>query len=125
MKYQQSKLPRGINFASRFNNGQGLNQGANRQGNRMGFRPVNGEIIAVDDKSITIKMNDGSSRIVFLTDQTQINKADQGTKTDLQVGTTVVAFGQDNNDGTLTAQNIQLNPQQHGLPGSNQPTLVE
>lgn len=76
-----------------------------------GFRPVVGEIISADDKSITVKMDDGSSKIVLISDTTSINKTDPGTKTDLSVGTKVGVFGQDNN-GTITAQNIQIYPQQ-------------
>lgn len=80
-------------------------------GQRMGqaFRPVIGEIISSDEKSITVKLEDGSSKIVLISDTTTINKADPGSKTDLAVGTKVGVFGTDNN-GTVTAQNIQLNP---------------
>lgn len=104
MKYQQSKQPA---FLRQFAGGQGARIG---QGNRQGFRPVNGEIISADDKSITVKLQDGSSKIVLLSDKTEINKASQGTKEDLKVGEKVAAFGQENSDGSVTAQNIQLNP---------------
>ena len=76
-----------------------------------GMRPVTGEIISADEKSITVKMEDGSSKIVLISDTTTINKTDPGAKTDLTVGTRVGVFGADNN-GTVTAQNIQINPQQ-------------
>ena len=84
-----------------------------RQGagaNRLGFRPVNGEIIAADEKSITVKLQDGSSKIVIVSETTQINKAEQATKQDLRVGEKVAVFGQENSDGSLTTQNIQINP---------------
>lgn len=74
-----------------------------------GFRPVIGEIISADDASITVKLEDGSSKIVLISDSVAINKTDPGSKTDLKVGTKVGVFGQDNN-GTVTAQSIQLNP---------------
>lgn len=102
MKYQESRR---ISFAGRFGNGMGM------QGNRMGFRPVNGEIIASDDKTITVKLSDGSSKIVILSESTIINKADQATKEDLKTGEKAVVFGTENSDGSVTAQNIQLNPQ--------------
>ncbi len=70
-----------------------------------------GEILSEDDKSITVKMEDGSSKIVLISDTTQINKTDPGAKSDLTVGTKVGVFGVDNN-GTVTAQNIQIDPQQ-------------
>ena len=85
--------------------------GAGNRGNRNGFaRPVSGEIISSDDSSITVKLADGSSKIVLLSDKTTINKAESGIKEDLKTGVKVAVFGQENSDGSLTAQNIQLNP---------------
>ena len=104
MKYQQSKQR---NLARQFFGQMGGRQGAGA--NRLGFRPVNGEIIAADEKSITVKLQDGSSKIVIVSETTQINKAEQATKEDLKVGEKVAVFGQENSDGSLTAQNIQIN----------------
>lgn len=110
MKYQQSKRPQ-----SRFGNFQ-IGQ-AGQFGQRHGFRPVNGEIISTDDKSITVKLTDNSSKIVLLTDTTAINKSSEGSKEDLKVGEEVAAFGTENSDGSITAQSIQLNPILRGTPG--------
>jgi hypothetical protein len=99
------------------------NTNGNRAGGqRAGFRPVNGDIIASDEKSITVKMQDGSSRIVILNDKTQINKADVALKTDLKVGEKVAVFGTDNADGSVTAQNVQLNPILRGMTGTSSAT---
>ena len=87
---------------------------------RNGFRPVNGEIINVDEKSITVKMQDGSSRIVLLSDSTQINKASQASKEDLKTSETVAVFGTENSDGSVTAQNIQLNPEFRNIQNPSQ-----
>ena len=105
MKYQQSK--RSSTF-SQFRNGNTANSGAVLRG---GFRPVSGDIIKADDTSITVKLSDGSTKIVLLTKDTQINKAEQGSKTDLTTGIQVAVFGSENSDGSVTAQNVQLNPQ--------------
>lgn len=115
MKYQQSKSP-----AGRFGNFQGNRNGQPQQRNQ-GFRPVNGEIISSDDKSITVKLSGGSSKIVLLSDKTAINKGVEATKGDLKNGERVAVFGQENSDGSVTAQNIQLNPEFGGnqAPGSN------
>lgn len=102
MKYQQSKSPR-------FGNFQGAGNGQFQQ-RAQGFRPVNGEIISADDKSITVKLQDGSSKIVLLSDSATISKSADATKADLKVGEKVAAFGTENSDGSVTAQNIQLNP---------------
>lgn len=112
MEYQQSK-------GSRFGNFQGNRNGQFQQ--RMGFRPVNGEIISVDDKSITVKLTDNSSKIILLTDFTAINKSTEGSKDDLKVGEMIAAFGTENSDRSITAQNIQLNPTFRGLPGGGTP----
>jgi len=105
MKYQQSKQR---NVARQFFGQMGGRQGAGA--NRLGFRPVNGEIIAADEKSITVKLQDGSGKIVIVSETTQINKAEQATKEALKVGEKVAVFGQENSDGSVTAQNIQINP---------------
>lgn len=105
MKYQQSKRPQ-----TRFGNFQ-----PGQFGQRQGFRPVNGEIIAVDEESITLKLNDESSKIIFLTDNTTISKSSKGSKEDLKVGEKVAIFGVENSDGSVTAQNIQLNPILRGV----------
>lgn len=73
-----------------------------------GMAPVNGEIISQDDTSITIKMPDGSSKIVILSDQTKVNKSSEGAKTDLKTGEKVTAFGTQNQDGSITAQSVSI-----------------
>lgn len=100
----------------------GINGMRTGSGQRAGFRPVNGDIIASDEKSITVKMQDGSSRIVILNDKTQINKADVALKADLKVGEKVSVFGTDNADGSVTAQNVQLNPILRGMTGTSSAT---
>lgn len=108
MKYQQGKRP---NFARQFGNMPGqAGQAGRTGGNRTGFRPVNGEIISSDDKSITVKLQDGSSKIVLFSDKTEINKASSGAKEDLKTGEKVMVVGTENSDGSVTAQSIQLNP---------------
>jgi len=120
MKYQQGKQPA---FSRQFGNGQGTRTGGQLQGssNRMGFRPVPGEIISSDDKSITVKLQDGSSKIILFSDKTEINKAANATKEDLKVGEKVAVFGQENSDGSVTAQNIQLNPSFRDATGGGTP----
>ena len=71
---------------------------------------VSGEIISADDNSITVKTADGGGKIGVISEKTQINKASEAAKEDLAVGETVAVFGQENQDGTVTAENIQLNP---------------
>ena len=110
MEYQESRRSA---LRGQFGGGEGGRFGGQLQGtgNRAGFRPIAGEIIGSDDKSITVKLQDGSSKIVLLLDKTEINKAEKATITDLKTGEQVAVFGNENSDGSITAQNIQLNPQ--------------
>lgn len=122
MQYQ--KRSAGANFQRMGANDQAGNRafGNGQQrvqtGNRMmqgGGRPVSGEIISSDATSITVKLDDGSSKIVMVSDSTQINKAEKVDKTSLTVGQKVAVFGSENN-GTVTANNIQLNPMMPNSP---------
>ncbi len=118
VKYQQSKVTQGSQQANR------TGQNGQRQGGgqgRNGFRPIVGDITAVDDKSITVKMQDGSTKIIILASSLTVTKTDSGSKDDLKTGTHVGIFGSDNSDGSVTAQNIQLNPMfRTGGPGGAQ-----
>lgn len=82
-----------------------MQQGSGRQN----FRPVMGEVLSVDDKSMTVKLPDGSSKIVVLSGTTVISKSDTATISDVKVGDKVGVFGTDNSDGSVTAQSVQLN----------------
>ncbi|MBP9687109.1 hypothetical protein KBD68_00430 [Candidatus Woesebacteria bacterium] len=109
MKYQQMKtgsigFTRGANMVGA-RNGQGM-----MGGNRQGFGGVSGEVTANDGTSMTVKMSDGSSKIVILSDSTTVSKTSDGAKADLSVGAKVAVFGPSNSDGSVTAQNVQLNP---------------
>jgi hypothetical protein len=93
---------------------QGINNQRTGNGQNVpgGFRggATSGEIISADEKSITVKLTDGSSKIILLDDKTQINKASEATKDDLKTGEKVLITGTSNSDGSITAQNIQLSP---------------
>jgi hypothetical protein len=120
MKYQQTR--RSVNFRGQITGqGPGGNQTIGN-GQRNGFRPVAGDIVSMDEKSITVKMQDGSSKIVLINDKTSINRTSDATKTDLTVGGKVSVFGMDNADGSVTASNIQLNPQMQGNPEGKVPS---
>ena len=107
MKFQQSK-----NSSPRqFQNGSNRPSGApTRNGAAQGSQPVSGEIISVEGNNITVKTQDGSSKIVIYSDSTTVNKTSEGSKDNLKVGEKVMVIGTVSSDGTVTAQSIQLNP---------------
>lgn len=123
MKYGQSKAPQGFTQGD-FQNLRnlspeerqqrlqelGANTGGsrNRTGGQQGGGFASGEIIAKDDKSVTIKLRDGGSKIVFYSDTTEIGKIVNGAAADLEIGKTITVNGSPNQDGSLTAQSIQL-----------------
>lgn len=102
--------------------GGGLRQGGGGPGG--GF--VNGDIIASDAESITVKLADGSSKIVFFSGSTSISRQAEGSASDLSEGTSVLVTGATNADGSITAQSIQIRPA-GGLPfgpGGEAPTTT-
>jgi len=129
MKYAESKSPRGRVSQADFQNLQNLSPeerqqrlqelGANAgagfrggagSGQRGGGGFTAGEIIAKDDKSVTVKLQDGGSKIVFLSDSTEITKSAAGVLSDLEIGKNISVNGTANSDGSVTAQTIQLRP---------------
>lgn len=112
MKYQQSKLPSFGQF-----------RGAMRQegapgAQQRGLGTVRGEIISQDEGSITVKLPDDSSKIVLISENTEITKAAEGAVDDLEVGKQVMVFGQENSDGSVSAESVQINPLFQNLGGS-------
>lgn len=107
MDYAKSKQPvRSGNFTGQF--GAGV-AGANRVGTRTGGFTA-GQILSKDATSITIKMQDGSTKIVLIGSSTQVMKTAAGSANDLATGTDVTLTGSTNSDGSITAQSVQIRP---------------
>ena len=69
---------------------------------------TDGEIISKDDKSITVKTQDGSTKIIYFTDSTIVAKQAEGSSSDLTSGVKVMVNGKANSDGSIAASNIQI-----------------
>lgn len=109
---------KGASFPKEFANGAMSGQGRNfsDQASGTGQRTARGnamtagEIISRDDQSLTIKLTDGSSKIVLVSDKTTVTKSTDGSLTDCQTGENVMISGTTNTDGSISAQNIQIRP---------------
>ncbi|MDB5189974.1 MAG: hypothetical protein JWN49_300 [Parcubacteria group bacterium] len=78
-----------------------------------------GQVIAKDDKSITVKLATGGSKIVFITPTTPVSKDVSGSLADVAVGTQVTVAGSANADGSISAQSVRIgSPTMRGTASS-------
>lgn len=106
--YQKNQSPSNTNG---FGTGAGGRGGAGGQfAGRRGGGQVIGTVLTQDSSSMTVKLADGSSKIVLLSSTTNFNKSAPASASDLKVGDRVAVFGATNSDGSVNATNVQLNP---------------
>ncbi len=101
------------NFTGQFQGRAGIG-GTFRQGGRGFGEAVVGDIISQDANSITVKLADGSTKIVLLGSSTTYSNTQTASMSDLKQGLKVAVFGTANSDGSVTAQSVQLNPIMRG-----------
>jgi hypothetical protein len=123
MQYAKAQNPQGQQanrggFGGRGGAG-GFPRGSGTRGGNGGG--VVGQILSADNNTLTVKLQDGSSKIVVLPENVMINKMAPAAKTDLTTGTNVAIFGSTNSDGSVTAQNVQVNPMFRGPMPSPSP----
>ncbi|HEY3374497.1 MAG TPA: hypothetical protein VGK02_05485 [Candidatus Aquicultor sp.] len=112
MQYQKAQTP---SFAQGGFGGPGgipgggtsQGQGQNGNGQRQGA-PVSGQVVSKDSSSITVKLTDGSTKIVMLSSKASIGKFTTVKASEIREGEQVTAFGTTNSDGSVTASMIQL-----------------
>jgi hypothetical protein len=88
----------------------GFGAGQGQRGQRVGAGFTAGEIFSKDETGFTVKMQDGSTRIVFTSTSTPVMKSTNGSAIDLAVGTNVMVSGKANADGSITADSVQIRP---------------
>ena len=128
--YQRNHLRSTItNRIGQFQTGQGMGTRAGNRNNQMGqgagagaglrngagSGAIFGEVTKIDDTSLTIKTNDGSSKIILISESTTFNKSATAAKTDLKVGSQVRVDGTtDSNTGSVTGKSIEIDPARNG-----------
>jgi len=117
VSYQKSRVQPGVaqfgfrGNADRANKLPGNNNAMPGNVNNMGFRPLVGEVLNVDDKSITVKLADGSSKLVLFSNEVPVTKSTQGSRSDLTVGVKVGVLGSTNTDGSVSASSVTIDPE--------------
>ena len=84
-------------------------QGMPRGGMGGGAGMTIGSILSKDASSITLKLPDGGSKIIYFASSTSITKSASSSAADLSVNGTVMVNGTSNPDGSITAQSIRAN----------------
>ena len=71
---------------------------------------LNGEVFNKDEQTLTLKMQEGGSKIMFFSDSTEISRTIEGLIDDIEIGKQIIVNGEQNSDGSYTAKTIQLSP---------------
>jgi len=107
----QNSAQNGRNFAGGRMGGAGGQAGSpGGAGGARGGNATVGQVLSKDDKSVTLKLNNGGSVVVFFSGTTQLSKSVSATVDDLAVGKNLLVTGTKNTDGSVIAQMIQLRP---------------
>lgn len=96
-----------------------------RSPNGQNSRSIRGQVINLSSGNLTLKLPDGTTRIVILSSSTTFVQSVKINKNDLKTGDAVSIFGVANSDGSLTAKDVLINPgRQSKSFGSEQPTAT-
>jgi hypothetical protein len=98
----------GVSGTQRFVAGR---NGGGQNGGGMMRNGVFGSILSTDANSITVKLPDGSTKIVILGASTTYSNTIAANQSDLKSGVNVAVVGTTNSDGSVTATNVQINPE--------------
>lgn len=90
--------------------------------NAASFRSARGQVLSMTDNTLTVKMSNGSTELVILSSSTSFAQSAKAASSDIKTGDTVSVVGTANSDGSVTAQDVQINPPAQG--GFARPTGV-
>jgi hypothetical protein len=122
MQFQKNQ--RGVAFGANGMRRFGVQGGAGGVGGASGARAVRGEVLSNDGKTVTVKLQDGSTKLVLVSSATVITEASKASDSALIQGKQVMVFGTDNPDGSVSAQNVSIGDIQGfgGRMGGERPT---
>ena len=96
--------------------GRGMMQGEQKNSRQIGNQQarngglVRGEVLSQTQDQITVKTNGGGSKIILIPGSMDIMTSVKASSTDITVGANVMISGTTNNDGSITAQSLQIIP---------------
>ncbi len=106
--YQKSKQPSFTRGQFMSDSNRTGNQNPRTAGGAQYGRPINGQITSLDNTTLTVKSQDGSSKTVIFSDSTVVNQTQTASVSDLAIGDQVMVIGQQDTSGTVTAQTISI-----------------
>lgn len=68
----------------------------------------NAEVVSVDNDVLTVKLQDGTSKIVLIPETTPIRTSKQLSFKDIKVGEMLIVTGYVNDESTIRARSIQV-----------------
>jgi hypothetical protein len=123
-QYRNYVLRRGFSGQAGTGNFQRFTGTRTGTGARAGGGAVTGSILSIDTNSMTVKLADSSTKIVILGGSTTYSNTAAATQSDLTTGSNVMVIGTTNSDGSVTATNVQINPQFARPAGSPAPSAT-
>ncbi len=113
MMYQKNQTPSIGGTAGR---GSYAGRFGGQAGQNSSFRSARGQVLDMNNDSMTIKLSNGSTEIVVLSASTAFMQSTKAALSDVKTGDTINVVGTANSDGSVTAQQVQINPPQGGFP---------
>ena len=91
-----------------------------RGGNFGGTGMFQGEVLSKDASGITLKLNDGGSKVIIVPESANVYKMGKAAINDIEVGQSVSISGKQNEDGSVECRSIQI---QEKAPANQAPAV--
>ncbi len=110
LSYQKTKMPTPGSNRDAMRASLGEGNFANSENSSRGTRggQIIGEIIKINEESFTIKLNDGGSNTIYMTDETTINQMSKADRNSLEEGREIIVSGNAQENQTIIADSIQI-----------------